>query len=82
MMYGYGGFWIIIGLIALFLLLLLIGALIVVGVAAGRNRGRGMPPEQRSAGGSEDPLHILRQRYARGEITREEYQSMREDLSQ
>jgi putative membrane protein len=82
MMYGYGGFWIIIGLIALFLFLVLIVALIIVGVSVGRNRDRGMPTEQRSAGGGEDALNILRQRYARGEISREEYQSMREDLSQ
>ncbi len=28
----------------------------------------------------EDPLEILKRRYARGEITREEYERMREDL--
>jgi putative membrane protein len=30
----------------------------------------------------EKPLDILQQRYARGELTREEYQSMRRDLEE
>ena len=30
--------------------------------------------------GSKTPLDILNERYARGEITREEYQAIREDL--
>jgi len=32
------------------------------------------------AGGPEEPLEILRRRYARGEITREQYEEMRRDL--
>ncbi len=32
------------------------------------------------AGGSHDPLRVLGERYARGEIDREQYLKMREDL--
>jgi putative membrane protein len=81
MMYGYGGIWIVVGLIALALFVALIVALVVVAVSAGRNRGQSMQSAPRSAVGSDDPLEILRRRYAKGEITREEYQSMREDLT-
>jgi putative membrane protein len=81
MMYGYGGIWIIVGLIVLALFVALIVALIFVAVSASRSRSQGMPSAPKSAARPDDPLEILRQRYARGEITREEYQSMREDLS-
>lgn len=37
-------------------------------------QGRGAPP------GGEGPLEILKKRYARGEISLEEYQRMRRDL--
>ena len=33
-----------------------------------------------AAAGPEDPLETLRRRYARGEITREQYEEMRRDL--
>jgi putative membrane protein len=33
-----------------------------------------------SAGSSKRPMEILRERYARGEITRDEYEHMRQDL--
>ena len=79
MMFGGGMF---IGLIVLVLFLVLIGALVVGGIwlvsretgSGGLNFGQGSEPSP------EDPLEILKQRYARGEITREEYESMREDL--
>lgn len=38
------------------------------------------PDERRSANGARSALDTLNERYARGEINREEYQSMREDL--
>lgn len=79
MMFGGGMF---IGLTVLVLFLVLIGGLIVGGIwlvsrgtgPSGLNFGQGTEPPR------EDPLDILKQRYARGEITREEYESMREDL--
>jgi putative membrane protein len=42
-------------------------------VGAGSNRG--------SAAGGEDALDILKKRYARGDISKDEYEEMRRDLS-
>ena len=52
-------------------------ALIVLGIVAlaGWFFASGGP-----AGSSQRPLDILRERYARGEITRQEYEQMREDV--
>ena len=79
MMFGGGMF---LGLIFLVLFLVLIGGLLVGGVwLVGRGvRTGGLSLGPRAEATAEDPLEILRRRYARGEITREEYQSMREDL--
>jgi putative membrane protein len=60
--------------------LLLLAALVVVVVlllTRSSTRGKGAtrgPP-------SRTPMEILQERYARGEITREEYQEMRRDIS-
>ncbi|MFQ5814432.1 MAG: SHOCT domain-containing protein [Anaerolineae bacterium] len=79
MMFGGGMF---LGLIFLILFLVLIGGLIVGAIwLVSRSTGSsGLNLGQRTETSTEDPLDILRRRYARGEITREEYQSMREDL--
>lgn len=73
-----------IGLIVTVLFLVLIGCAIIGGIwLIGRGSGTGALSFGRGTGSShEDPLDILRQRYARGEITREEYQSLGEDLRQ
>jgi putative membrane protein len=79
MMLGGGMF---LGLIFLVLFLVLLGALIVGAiwlVSRGSGSG-GFNLGQQDPRAKADPLEILRQRYARGEITREEYQAMREDL--
>jgi putative membrane protein len=82
MMYYGVGFWIIVGLIALVLFGGLIVALVAIGVSTSRNRGQSQnaPVASKPAAAADDPLEILRRRYARGEITREEFQSMRDDL--
>jgi putative membrane protein len=61
--------------------LLILAALVVIAVLLfrrtsaerGEARSRQMPASQ-------TPMEILKERYARGEITREEYQEMREHL--
>ena len=63
--------------------LILIVALVVVVIwllAGNRSRtsaGGGSEVQHRS---SETPLEILQQRYARGEVTKEEYESIKKDL--
>lgn len=76
-----GGGWLI-WLIVLVLFLLLVGggiAAVVWFVARGSHgASQGYGQEPRREG---EALEILRQRYARGEIDREEFQRMRADLS-
>jgi putative membrane protein len=80
MMMGGGG-WLI-GLVVLVLILLLLGGGIAAVVwfvsQSSRNsrQGPGQEPRRES-----EALEILRRRYAAGEIDREEFQRMREDLT-
>ena len=39
------------------------------------------PPSTSPQSGNINPLEILEQRYARGEITREQFETMKQDLS-
>lgn len=76
-----GGGWLV-GLLVLLLFLLLVGGLIagaVLLLRPGSGLNPGGPPGLRPVR-EDDPLEILRSRYARGEITREEYERMREDM--
>ncbi len=81
-MYGYGyGIWWIVGLIALALLVLFVVGIVVLGIWTSGRRTRSQEGGQGYPGRADEALEILRQRYARGEITREEFLAMREDLS-
>jgi len=62
--YGYGGMLMWIIFIAIF------GVLIYFLMQAAKGRGRA----------GETPLEILKRRYAKGEVTREEYERMKKDL--
>jgi putative membrane protein len=75
-----GGGWLI-GLVVLVLFLLLVGGgvAVVVWFVVQGSRGSSQMGRQESRRESE-ALEILRQRYARGELDREEFQRMREDL--
>ncbi len=79
MMLGGGMF---LGWVFLLLFLVLIGSVLGGGIWLLSRSGSSGPvrTQQSRETPGEDPLEILRRRYARGEITREEYQSMREDL--
>jgi len=81
--HGMGGpFMALFGFLFFLLVVALVAWLVVALVRRGRYYHRAAVSE--SAGAlpkSEDALEVLRLRYARGEITREQYQAMREDLA-
>jgi putative membrane protein len=68
-----GGWWMMI-LMALLWLLLIAGIVLIIVWVVNRTRGL-------VAAGGESPLDIIKRRYARGEIDREEYERMRQELS-
>jgi putative membrane protein len=72
MMGGMGIFGMVAGL--LFLVVLVAGAVWLIQALA---RGGGAGPMVSSG---ETPLEILKRRYAKGEITKEQYDDMRRDL--
>jgi putative membrane protein len=78
-MMGFGfGF----GLLGLLLMVLFWGGLILLAVLLVRALFRGNRGSFTAASGhTETPREILDQRYARGEITREQYELMKKDLS-
>ena len=71
--YGYAGWW---GLIMLLFWLLVIagGVALVVWLV---RQGQGSHP---AAGGDDRALATLRERYARGELTQDEFEQMRRTL--
>lgn len=69
----FGGGWILMILIAIFLLLMTAGIVIIIIWAVNRTRT--------PVAGGESALDILKKRYARGEINHEEYERMKQELS-
>ncbi len=71
MMCGFGGWWMI-----FFWIIIIIGIIFLVKwlVAQGR-------PDSKTAPTEESPLDILKKRYARGEITKEEFEQKKKDLT-
>jgi putative membrane protein len=68
MPYGYGGF---------FMWILLIGAIILIVFLVTRpSKDKSNEPKP-----NESALDILKKRYARGEITKEEFEQMKQDLN-
>jgi putative membrane protein len=74
---GPGGFFVALFFLVLFLLA--VAALVALIVWLVRRKPKAVAEPSQEARG-DDPLRILQQRYAKGEITREEYQAMRDDL--
>jgi len=71
-----GGMWM------MWLWPILLATLLVVGVIVARRFWSGSGPEQRSSrGGGRAALDVLEERYARGEIDRDEFERRREALS-
>lgn len=85
MMGGFGGGYSLIGmLLNLVITLVVIGGLVWLVIWAVRQfsskgQGSGLPGQDNRTG-EETPREIVEKRYARGEITREQYQEMLSDL--
>ncbi len=81
MAFGFGGFGMLFG----FLFWIVIAGLIVWALAqalprvTASNNGSSISPVNTSQ--DDFALEILKQRFARGEITREEYEAMRQELA-
>lgn len=73
--YGYGIGWMAVGLITM----LLFWGLVIVGIVA-LVRWIGAQGALGPRGSGETPLEILKRRYASGEITKEQYESMKRDI--
>ena len=79
-MMGWGGYGYGMGIFG-WLVMLLFWGLILVGLVL---LVRGLWDHGRPAGGSgvgEAPLDILQRRYARGEVTKEEYERIKQDVA-
>ena len=63
------------GFLGPLVMLVFLGALVVLAVGVMRRSSRTSNPPQDSA------MEILRTRYAKGEITRDEFEAMRRDLT-
>ena len=78
MMTGFGmGF----GFVGWFFVLFLLAAMVIIAVWVLKASSKGS--QQNSLNGSvnkSNPIEILGQRYARGEITQEQYETMKQDL--
>jgi putative membrane protein len=80
---GYGGFGLIGGIIGLVItIVILVGLVVLVVWAVRRITGsqQGFLPPMSQNANQMNASEILAQRYARGEITREQYKQMLEDI--
>ncbi len=80
MMYGYGLGYLVMLVGAVVAILLLIGLVWLV-VWAVRRSGSGAGGTFGGSASAQTPKEVLQMRYARGEITREQYQQMMQDLN-
>ncbi len=79
MQYGcpmFGGGWAVMLFAILFGFLLLVGVVLIAVWLASRYR-----PPGGAVGAAETPLDILKKRYARGEISQDEFERMKQELS-
>ena len=76
--FSLGGWWIIFPIIGF--VVMLICMFIMMGRRGFMGPRRDSRREPRESSGSESPLEILKKRYAKGEISKEEYEEMKRDL--
>lgn len=76
--WGWGGMMGGLGMVAFWVLVIALVVWAVQSLAG--NRGRQQPPAGPAGGERPSALEILQARYARGEVSREEYEAIRRDL--
>ena len=74
--YGFGGFIPMILMIVFWVVIIALGVLLISGLVS---RTSSQPPSNLPP--AESALDILKKRYARGEITKEQFDEMRHDLN-
>jgi putative membrane protein len=72
MMFGYGGWWTI---VVVSMMIVFWGGIIALIIWLVRRFGQG-----NGVSGRRDPLDIAKERYARGEINREQFEQIKRDL--
>lgn len=79
---GFGWGWMMFGglIMLLFWGGLLVAGFFIIRAALGSNARQRPPRDELPPAGTSNALEILKERYARGEISKAEYQQMREDL--
>jgi putative membrane protein len=81
MMGGYGGVWMLFMIPVGLVVLAVIGWIIWRGIGCGGGCcGSGHRGHYASYGDRDNSMEILRQRYARGEISKEQYEQMKKDI--
>jgi putative membrane protein len=83
MMGGFGGLGVVEGLLGLFVFVILLAVLAALAYWLWHRYGNSMAADAGAPPATQKPAsarQILDTRYARGELTREEYQTMVEDL--
>ncbi len=81
MMSGFGGFGMLFMIPIGLIVLLIIGYVIWRSCSWGGGCGSGHYGHYNSYGDRENAMEILRQRYARGEISKEQYEQMKKDIT-
>ena len=80
MMGGYGGIWMVLMMPIGLIVLVVIGYFIWRGLGWGGGCGGDHYGHYSSYGEKENAMEILRQRYARGEISKDQYEQMKKDI--
>lgn len=79
--FWHGGFWFFPFMMMIFMLIMVIVVLFLMRNFFGQDfRAPGSGRVGRKAGGNDSPLEIAKCRYARGEITREEFEEIKKTI--
>ena len=76
---GFGGFGMIIGMIFIWLFFIAVITAIIIFIVSAAKRSAYRHDYWHKMG--DKPLEILKERYAKGEITKEQFENMKKDIS-